>query len=852
MVFDISYYNGVKDNEGSVVTYMDVLDWIKDEKFSVLIDEIRFCEDQKKKDALKKKLPAVTWSGLFKTRKKNEIIKHSGLICLDIDKISEETYQKAFDKLSSDKYVFAVFRSPSGNGMKILFTLDFYPSVEGVELTSEMIQTRHENLFFRALAVYLKRDYNLEVDESGKDVSRLCFLSCDALMHTNYSCLLIDTDFCDKVLNTKKSLEKTEIIEVKKDVRKGKKKEVRKELSINEQLDKCFEFTSKKLTYQDGKRNDFIHLFACNANRRGISEIDTLDYCLRSFMDYALEDEKQLKDTVSSAYKHNVAEFGKYKFEPSKAYDKNQSNVSKRSKIKEDEEYNENLKFWYVVEKVDKETGEIKEEVKFDHDGLTWFLANNGFRKLKLGDKGFQFVKMKGNRLESVEPEDINEFISKYLHKNVTCDDSGVYRLDDIMDDLHEVRKMYKRGIKSYTQTGNYAQLPSIKPNFLKADDNVSYFYFQNGIVEVREDGMKLIDYDKINNHVWENDIRPFEIKLCNHSDSDGAVVSKFLWKAITGNGDEEEPAKDLERIMAMKTTIGYLLSGFKDPTNTKCPVFQDKKVNNGTDAHGGSGKTLTAHIIGKMISTCLIDGKDFSFDSPYPYDSFRPDNKLIVYNDVTKKFPFERLFHKITEDFQYDKRYVDAIVIPHEDAPFHLVITNYSLMGEGSSFRRRQQIIEFCDYFNDEHTPKDVFGHRFFTDWDEIEWNLFYNFMMQCVQDFRKHGLIAFPAQNVNLNKLIAAAGQEFIDWMDEKLLGDKNNGANALYALNTKLDRSKIFDQIREDEKRYRNMENSNTFTTWVKMWANVRGLEINKHKNGNHDKSGRTYYWTFTEKN
>ena len=38
----------------------------------------------------------------------------------------------------------------------------------------------YSNIYFKAIANYLKHQYQLEVDPSGKDVSRACFLPHDA------------------------------------------------------------------------------------------------------------------------------------------------------------------------------------------------------------------------------------------------------------------------------------------------------------------------------------------------------------------------------------------------------------------------------------------------------------------------------------------------------------------------------------------------------------------------------------------------------------------------------------------------------------------------------------------------
>lgn len=49
---------------------------------------------------------------------------------------------------------------------------------------------------------------------------------------------------------------------------------------------------------------------------------------------------------------------------------------------------------------------------------------------------------------------------------------------------------------------------------------------------------------------------------------------------------------------------------------------------------------------------------------------------------------------------------------------------------------------MEFKDYFNESLKTKDIFGHSFFEEWDNDEWNHFYNFVFAYVKSFIELGL--------------------------------------------------------------------------------------------------------------
>ncbi|MCL7753312.1 BT4734/BF3469 family protein [Polaribacter sp. Z022] len=107
----------------------------------------------------------VTFSGIFKKRSDKELIKHSNLLTIDFDHL--ENVKELKDKLLSDQYFETelLFTSPSGKGIKWIIRIDI----------SEITHAE----YFKAVTNYIKHTYNIEVDHSGKDISRACFLSHD-------------------------------------------------------------------------------------------------------------------------------------------------------------------------------------------------------------------------------------------------------------------------------------------------------------------------------------------------------------------------------------------------------------------------------------------------------------------------------------------------------------------------------------------------------------------------------------------------------------------------------------------------------------------------------------------------
>lgn len=121
-------------------------------------------EQQKK---AKLSLPAYTPSGLFKnSRKKENLEKHSGFICVDIDKkdnLHIENFAKLKQELRNIVNIAFIGRSVSGKGYYVLIPIDN--------------PDKHE-AYFNAIQVAFNQ-IGIVIDKSCKDVTRMRIVSYD-------------------------------------------------------------------------------------------------------------------------------------------------------------------------------------------------------------------------------------------------------------------------------------------------------------------------------------------------------------------------------------------------------------------------------------------------------------------------------------------------------------------------------------------------------------------------------------------------------------------------------------------------------------------------------------------------
>lgn len=115
----ISRYRSCRDNKGEVATLADFLRECIASKDTVNL--YRNAPDNEKK-RIKTTLPAYTISGNFTPTRTTANLKHSGLICIDIDKVQPEAVMNELKQI--DNILFCS-RSISGNGVFAIIPLAY-------------------------------------------------------------------------------------------------------------------------------------------------------------------------------------------------------------------------------------------------------------------------------------------------------------------------------------------------------------------------------------------------------------------------------------------------------------------------------------------------------------------------------------------------------------------------------------------------------------------------------------------------------------------------------------------------------------------------------------------------------
>jgi hypothetical protein len=242
----VSRFNNIYSK---VVIQSDLLDELMDikrGKYKNIIEKCRHCTSKDDYDSyknLKIRLPIVTFCGTFeKGRKLENLANYNKLMILDIDNINFENVNSIKEILQNDKYIYCVWLSPSGNGLKALVKVDSDPL--------------EHKASFASLKQYFLSNYDIELDNSGSDITRLCFVSWDEDLFINES----STIYTDKLHQD---------VRVQKD---GKTKSTSSSLSKNA-------FATEGLNKNEHRR--MIRLIIKYLRRKEISITDSFDKWFR-------------------------------------------------------------------------------------------------------------------------------------------------------------------------------------------------------------------------------------------------------------------------------------------------------------------------------------------------------------------------------------------------------------------------------------------------------------------------------------------------------------------------------------------------------------------------------------------
>jgi KaiC/GvpD/RAD55 family RecA-like ATPase len=275
-------YKNSTDTVGVEVSYKKVLNAISEGKYQPDIQNLHLLLQSGEVDRYtesKKMLPSVTFAGTFTKRAMDSLKEWSSMIVLDIDGLTPAQLTHYKKTISEDVHVHALFVSPSQAGLKII-----------IKLLSFIGPDNHLKAFL-ALEEYFKQSYAIALDKSGKDISRLCYVSYDPELYFNEN---------SECFAFKPEEIVTGPMIAKFDERPDKFKGYIISKDAKYAFKVCEQWTQRHHQYEQGNRNNYIHVLSCNMNRAGIHIDDAMLMIYNTYPDLPY---KEIETTVNSAYR---------------------------------------------------------------------------------------------------------------------------------------------------------------------------------------------------------------------------------------------------------------------------------------------------------------------------------------------------------------------------------------------------------------------------------------------------------------------------------------------------------------------------------------------------------------------
>jgi hypothetical protein len=538
-------------------------------------------------------------------------------------------------------------------------------------------------------------------------------------------------------------------------------------------------------------------------------------------------------------------------------------------------------KYWEYKEKQSDDGGKTITGIKFKYHRCYKFLKNRGFGRLMLPGNNYMFILQENTIVKEVNRTYIKDYITEFTK------DLGELKYEPVLDMLYS-------GGSRYLGEDSLSNLEYNQPEFHESSRGIQYLYFNEFYWKITKEGIEENALQNLPGHVWKDKIRDFlpkktdnlfkEIHRIDSADvQENEELKPFMgeWTldfSETGENCDflqfllntssfyhHNHTKDLSdyslaekfettrHLLSKLTTIGFMLHNYRDPGLLKAVICMDGKMSEVGNSNGRSGKSLIGEYLRWLIPTVYIGGKkkDLTDDS-FIWEEVDERTEMVFIDDVRANFDFERFFPEITGDFQINAKGIKKYTLPRAKSPKLLVTTNHAVKGQGASFKDRQVLIGFSDWYSETYKPKDDFDTMFFEDWGHDQSNLAYNLAATCLSLYFKYGLISAPTEKLERRKLRQEIGEDFMTWADGIFADFDNINENiSKISLYKGVDHPKSKRNVKGNsylvecvnQKRYATISK---FKNQMKFYCKFKGWEFNPKTNGNDIKTNGVEYF------
>jgi len=449
-------------------------------------------------------------------------------------------------------------------------------------------------------------------------------------------------------------------------------------------------------------------------------------------------------------------------------------------------------------------------------EGIFNLLKKRGFYKRYRADQTYIFVQETDNIIISVEISQIRDVLTDYV-KAIDNEVKFQYIALEVVTSANKLHEIFFTNSHLIFNQNSLGHLENHTKPILRDNKKEMYFPFQNCVVRVTADQVKIIDYKELKNVcVWQDHIikRKFE-----KTPFEQFIVSYF--SEFINNVSNRET----DRKAAFYSAIGYLLHNYSHQSKGRAVIAYDEELTDHAKPEGGTGKGVFKQGLGQLRQIATIDGKKFDPSATFGFQNINDRTQVVYFDDVKKDFDFLRFNSIITEGWDIEPKNKPSFRIEPENSPKIYITSNSIIKGEGTTIERRQFIIEFSPFYSKIARLKrepiiETHNCTFFDndDWSQTDWNDFFSFMLYCARLYMEKGLQFYQLRAVNENKVLQNTDSDFSEWIKAQNIEPKIEFS--------------ITNFFTEFKSLYYGDESTlkqRTFTNWLKIYALAKGLEL-----------------------
>lgn len=446
--------------------------------------------------------------------------------------------------------------------------------------------------------------------------------------------------------------------------------------------------------------------------------------------------------------------------------------------------------FW----ELDKDTCKLNLTRCFD------VLHKSGFRLYRIDLNNYLIVRVEENIVDLVDSKQVKEFLIAYIS-----------RIKHLADD---VKMIIQNALLAYNNLFSMQMLNILQclPDEFHGDTlDKLFFYYRNGFVQVTKNGAELKPYSELNRFVWKSQILHRHYQEAPIEKLRDFAFNQFLW-AITATKTEGVYVENDSRYDSFLTILGYAMHTAK--REKRAILFTDMDINDTPE--GRTGKSLISKALGFMRVLTLIDGKNYDPEYEFKWQKCTIETQIMCLNDVggnRKKFDFEHLFAAVTEGAEIKQKNKPAFTINCTV----LISSNRVISITSGSARARVIEFEFANFFSDKRSPKEIYGHWFFDDWQESDWHMFDSLMMECSATYLRNGLMRSESVNLDRRKVMedTSRNDDFLEFAQKEIVPGVSFSKKQLFEQF-----KKVYD--------YDSLT-SQKFTGWLKAYGTYLGCSL-----------------------